>query len=168
MSEEREAQEPMRGEHDDPVRDGGDPRLHEYLDGRLPPEERARLERALAADPLLRERLRELREIDALVAALPGHAAPPDFTARVARAARGRRLGGILRLAVPLAAAAAILVAVLTHAHHRPARKALLRPEAEAPAPAEDRYIWESDEETYGSLALTDLEELILEELDGT
>ncbi len=159
MSEDREAQEPMRGEHKDPVGDGalrfGDVRLHEYLDGQLPPEERARFERELAADPLLRDRLRQLREVDALVAALRGHAAPADFTARAVRAVRRRRLGGILRLAVPLAAAAAVLLA------------ALLRPEAEPAAPAEDGYIWESDEETYGSLALTDLEDLILEELEG-
>jgi hypothetical protein len=35
------------------------------------------------------------------------------------------------------------------------------------PPKAVDRYIWETDEETYGSLALTDLEDQILEELEG-
>jgi len=159
MSEEREAQEPMRGDGD-PARGDArrleDPRLHEFLDGRLAPEERAGFERELAADPLLRDRLRELREVDALVAALPGHVASPGFAARVVRAARRRRLGLLLRVAVPLAAAAAVLLA------------AFLRPDAGPPPPAEDGYIWESDEETYGSLALTDLEDLILEELKGT
>jgi hypothetical protein len=43
-----------------------------------------------------------------------------------------------------------------------------LRPAPEAAAPFEDGYTWETDEETYGSLALTDLEDLILEELKGT
>ncbi len=144
MSEEREAQEPV-----------SDPRLHDYLDGQLPPEERARFERELALDALLRERLRELRAVDAAIGALPGHAAPPDFTARVARAARRRRLG-ILRFGVPLAAAAAVVLAVL------------LSRTPEQPVLAEEGYTWESDVETYGSLALTDLEDQILEELEGT
>lgn len=156
MNHGREAQEPMG---DDATRDGdgrlGDPRLHDCLDGRLPPEERARFDRELAADPDLRERLRELREVDAVLGALPGHSAPADFTARVVRAARRRRTG-ILRLAMPLAAAAAVVLAVL------------LARTPEKPVPAEDGYIWESDVETYGSLALTDLEDQILEELEGT
>jgi anti-sigma factor RsiW len=152
MSDEREAQEPMR---DDGVR-LGDPRLHDYLDGNLPPDEKARFEAALASDPDLRGRLRELHELDDALGTLPGHAAPRDFTARVVRAARRRRWGAILRLAVPLAAAAGVALAVLST--RRPV----------APAPAEDVYIWETDEETYGSLALTDLEDLILKELEGT
>jgi anti-sigma factor RsiW len=132
-----------------------DERLHDYFDGHLPPEERSRFERDLAADPGLRERLRELREIDAALGTLPGHAASSDFTARVVRAARRRRFG-ILRLAMPLAAAAAVVLAVL------------LARTPEEPAPAEDGYIWESDVETYGSLSLADLEDRILEELEGT
>ena len=37
------------------------------------------------------------------------------------------------------------------------------------PAPSQETaYIWESDVETYGSLALTDLEDEILEEIEGT
>jgi len=132
-----------------------DERLHDYLDGRLLPEERSRFERDLASDPVLRERLRELKEIDVALGTLPGHAAPSDFTARVVRAARGRRFG-ILRLAMPLAAAAAVALVVL------------LARAPEKPAPAEDGYIWESDVETYGSLSLVDLEDQILEELEGT
>jgi anti-sigma factor RsiW len=145
LSDEREAQEPM-----------DDPRLHDFLDGRLPPEDRARLERELAADPLLSDRLRELRALDAAIAALPGHAAPPDFTARVVRAARKRRLR-ILRLVMPLAGVAAAVLLVVFFART-----------PERPAPAQDAYLWEWDHETYGSLALTDLEDQILEELEGT
>ena len=131
-------------------------RLHDYFDGRLAPEEKARFERELLADPELRDRLRELRDLDAALGTVPGHAAPADFTARVVRAA-GRRRAGILRLALPLAAAAAAVLLVVIFSR-TPA----------APAPAEDVYTWETDQETYGSLALTDLEDQILEELKGT
>jgi len=133
-----------------------DERLHEYFDGHLPPEERSRFERDLAADPDLRERLRELKEIDAALGTLPGHAAPPDFTQEVVRAARRRRMG-ILRFVMPLAAAAAAVVLAV-----------LLTRTSEKPPPAEEGYIWESDVETYGSLSLVDLEDQILEELEGT
>ncbi len=134
-----------------------DERLHAYFDGQLPPEEKARFERELAADPRLAEGLRGLRELDAALGMLPGHAAPADFTARVVRAARRRRAGAVLRLFVPLAAAAAVAVAVF------------LPPRVSHPLPArETAYIWESDIETYGSLALTDLEDEILEEIEGT
>jgi anti-sigma factor RsiW len=134
-----------------------DERLHGYFDGHLPAEERARFERELAADPRLSEGLRDLRELDEALGTLPGHHAPSDFTARVVRAVRRRRTGAILRLGVPLAAAAGVLIAVL-----------FLRPSPEAPAQEEAAYIWESDVETYGSLALTDLEDEILKEIEGT
>lgn len=134
-----------------------DENLHEYLDGRLPAEEKARFEREIAADPRLSLRLRELRELDAALGTLEGHSAPPDFTARVVRAARRRRRGVLLRIAIPLAAAAGVMIAVL-----------LLRPSAPPPAQETAAYIWESDVETYGSLALTDLEDEILKEIEGT
>lgn len=132
-----------------------DERLHAYFDGQLPPEEKARFERDLAADPRLSEALRELRELDAALGSLPGHAAPKDFTARVVRSARRGRAGAVLRILVPLAAAAAVAVAVFL-------------PRAEQPAQEAAAYIWESDVETYGSLALTDLEDEILKEIEGT
>lgn len=136
-----------------------DERIHAYFDGQLPPEEKARFERELAADPALREQLAHLRELDAALGTLPGHAAPGDFTARVVRAAHRRPAGAILRLLVPLAAAASIAMAVL-----------LLWPSAQPKPPAQEAaaYIWESDVETYGSLALTDLEDEILKEIEGT
>jgi anti-sigma factor RsiW len=134
-----------------------DERLHAYFDGQLPPEERARFERDLAADPRLSEALRELRELDAALGSVPGHAAPPDFTARVVRSVRRGRAGAVLRLFVPLAAAAAVAAAVF-----------LPWPESPPPAQEAAAYIWESDVETYGSLALTDLEDEILKEIEGT
>jgi anti-sigma factor RsiW len=134
-----------------------DEKLHEYFDGQLPPEERARFERELAADPRLSGRLRDLREMDDALGARPGHSAPPDFTARVVRAARRRRRGLILRVALPLAAAAGVMIAVL-----------FLRPSPRPPAQEAVAYTWESDVETYGSLALTDLEDEILKEIEGT
>jgi anti-sigma factor RsiW len=134
-----------------------DERIHEYLDAALPPDEMARFERELASDAGLSDRLRELRELDAALGMLPGHVAPADFTARVARASRRPRASVLLRLVVPLAAAAGVAVAVL-----------LARP-SDAPASrTEAAYIWERDVETYGSLALTDLEDEILEEIEGT
>lgn len=134
-----------------------DERIHAYFDGQLPPEEKARFERELAADPRLSEGLRELRRLDEALGMLPGHAAPFDFTARVVRAARRRRAGTVLRILVPLAAAAAVAAAVFLPLRSTP-----------PPPPQETAYIWESDVETYGSLALTDLEDEILEEIEGT
>ena len=135
-----------------------DERIHAYFDGWLPSEEKARFERELASDPALRERLARLRELDAALGTLPGHAAPDDFTARVVRASRRGRAGVILRIVVPLAAAEGIAMAVfLLWPTERP------KEQQEAAA-----YIWESDVETYGSLALTDLEDEILKEIEGT
>jgi anti-sigma factor RsiW len=136
-----------------------DDRLHDYFDGELTGEERVRFERALLGDAELRERLRELRELDEALLALPGHAAPADFTDRVVRAAR-RRGARLLRLLLPLAAAAAVVLAVLvgsrTDGRARPAEIEALD------------YVWEADVETYTSLALTDMEDLILAELEGS
>lgn len=133
-----------------------DEMLHAYFDGQLPAEERARFERALATDPELARRMSDLRELDAALDTVPGHVASPDFTARVVRAAHRRRFR-ILRIAAPLAAAAAVTLAVLL------ARSPGRKPQQEEAAV----YMWEADVETYGSLALTDLEDQILEELEG-
>lgn len=135
-----------------------DERLHEYLDGQLSPEEAARLERELDTDAALREQLAGLRDLDAALDALPGHAAPTDFTARVVHAVRRRRRGALVRILLPLAAAAGIAAIALRLLSGDPAP-----PGREAAA-----YTWESDVETYGSLALTDLEDEILEEIEGT
>jgi len=133
-------------------------KLHDYFDGELPADEAERFERALAGDPELSGHLRELRELDAALELLPGHRAPADFTARVLRASRRRLAPLVLRLAVPLAAAAALVLAVV-----------LARPEeANGTSYGAPDYVWEADVETYGSLALTDMEDLILEELEAS
>jgi anti-sigma factor RsiW len=141
-----------------------DERLHSYFDGELPPEERARLEAELASDPALADRLRELRELDLALDALPGTGVSPEFTSRVVRAARRRR-SVIVRL-VPLmaaAAAAAVALAILLPRSEAPTGKGSGTGTATAAA-----YTWEQDHETYGSLAVTDMEDQILEELEGT
>lgn len=136
-------------------------RLHAYLDGELSPEEVADVERALASDPDLVAELEALRGVDEALGALPGCEAPADLADRVlAKARRPRRR--VLALLVPLAAAAAALLAVTLR-------------EAQPPAPQDPfsldehlGYVWEADAETFGTLALGDLEERILQELETT
>ncbi|MHC4668951.1 MAG: anti-sigma factor family protein [Planctomycetota bacterium] len=132
--------------------------LHAYFDGELSAAEADRLEKELAADPALAARMRELRSLDGALDTLPGHEAPAAFTERVvARVRRGARRGRILRLLAPLAAAAAILVAVV-----------LTQVPGGDPEIAVADYAWEVDTETVGSLALEDLEDEILAELEAT
>lgn len=134
--------------------------LHAYFDGELPAEEAARFERALAADPTLVARLQELKSLDGALDVLPGHTAPPAFDAQVLARARRARRGRIVGLLAPLAAAAAVLLAVL------------LTPETEDNDGLIDTeivgYAWEADADTFGSLSLHDLEAEILEALDAT
>ncbi|MCZ6573335.1 MAG: zf-HC2 domain-containing protein [Planctomycetota bacterium] len=133
--------------------------LYAYLDGELNPEEAARLEARLAADSTLAEELAALRQVDAALDALPGHEVSDDFTERVAAAARPRR-GILLRLGLPLAAAAALALAVFLPSDEPPVVSS-------DPFSTEEYidYVWEADAETYGSLSLNELEGQILEEL---
>ena len=134
--------------------------LYAYLDGELNQKEAARLEARLAADPALAAELAALRQVDAALDALPGHEVSDAFTERVAAAARPRR-GILLRLGLPLAAAALALAVFL--------------PPADEPTPPADvptftteehlDYVWEADGETFGSLSLNELEGQILKEL---
>jgi anti-sigma factor RsiW len=137
--------------------------LYAYLDGELAPGERARLERELAADASLAAELERLRSVNGALDMLPGHEAPEEFTRRVLLAARRGRRGVLLRIAVPLAAAAAILVAVLFSQFSAPG-------DGEDLFSTQDHldYVWEVDAETYGSMTLEDLEDQILEELELT
>ncbi|MHC5052359.1 MAG: hypothetical protein ACYTGK_17335, partial [Planctomycetota bacterium] len=85
--------------------------------------------------------------------------ATPAFTDRVLVRARRARRGRIVGLMAPLAAAAAVLLAVL------------LAPATEVSGPIDTEivgYAWEADGETFGSLSPQDLEAEILEELDAT
>jgi len=91
-------------------------RLSAYLEGDLSEAERSKVESRLADDPELRETLRELEDVVALVRALPEPELPPAFSTRViarvqeqGERAPGGILGWIQRLiepavAVPLAA----------------------------------------------------------------
>jgi len=133
--------------------------LYAYLDGELPAEEAAELKARLAADPALAAELATLRGVDTALDMLPGHEAPEDFTERVLAATR-RRHGLLLRLALPLATAAAVALAVFL-------------PRSEPKAASSDPfsteeyidYVWEADAETYGSLSLNELEGQILKDL---
>jgi anti-sigma factor RsiW len=134
--------------------------MHAYLDGELSAEETARFERTLDADPALAAHLQELKNLDDALGAWPGHEAAPGFRERVVARARRARRGRIVGLLAPLASAAAVLVAVL-----------LAQPPKADPVDTEIvafDYAWEADVDTFGSLALHDLEEEILEELDAT
>lgn len=61
--------------------------LSAYLDGRLTPAEEARLEARLAAEPALRQRLQELRQVVQLLAQAPQLAVPRAFVLSEAQAA---------------------------------------------------------------------------------
>lgn len=58
-------------------------RLSAYLDGELPPADRAELERRLAEDPALRTELQALRDLRGLVRSLPRESAPPEILAGI-------------------------------------------------------------------------------------
>ena len=137
--------------------------LHAYMDGELGPEAAAGVEAALASDPELAAQLRTLRAIDAALGVLPEASVSAEFTHRVLERVRRRRRQVLLRIGLPLAAAATLLLTL-----YRPR-------EDPAPAPAVftvsdhlTNYVWEADDETYGSLALDELEQSILDELEST
>jgi anti-sigma factor RsiW len=99
-------------------------RLSAYLDGELPTSERAPLERHLAGCAECRRELDELREVRALLRALPVPAAPRSFTIPAGgavpepiaprQAARAGRAGGLIARAAQwtggVAAAAGLLL----------------------------------------------------------
>ncbi|MEW6249762.1 MAG: hypothetical protein AB1716_03885 [Planctomycetota bacterium] len=96
--------------------------LSVWLDGELPPERAREVEALLAASPEARRLLADLRAVSARIAALPRMSAPPELahnleqlTAQRASttAHRVRRGPRILRLSLPFAAAAAIVLTVL-------------------------------------------------------
>lgn len=65
--------------------------LSAYLDGRLTPAEEARLEARLSAEPALRQRLQELRQVVQLLAQAPRLAVPRAFVLSEAQAASSTR-----------------------------------------------------------------------------
>ena len=138
--------------------------LHAYLDGELDAAERSRVERALETDASLRAELKALRAVHAALGALPEIEASTDFTDRVVEAARPRRRGLLVRIGIPLAAAALLLLGVFVGRATSP----VLETQRLFSDVEHLQYVWEADEETFGSLALDDLEERILEELERT
>ena len=129
----------------------------------LAPYDVARVEAELARDPSLAAELDILRGVDGALSTLDGHDAPADFVERVlATARRDRKRGLMVRIGLPLAAAAALALVVFL-------------PRSDRNGPGPDRtvddeqftYVWEADAETFGSLSLGELEDDILEGLDA-
>jgi len=67
--------------------------MYAVLDGGASPEERSALERALAADPQLREEFDGLRRMFAELDAMPRYAPPPGFAERVVALQRSMAVG---------------------------------------------------------------------------
>ncbi len=107
---------------DDPQDDGDDARearLIDYLDGELPPHERAALEAELAADPALRAELDALKETFGALKNLQTQPAPPAFVFGVEGAIRTRTRGRFFeddffyRTRIPYEAFAALMIAIM-------------------------------------------------------
>ena len=138
--------------------------LHAYLDGELDAAERVRIELALESDPTLRAELASLRAVQSALDAWPGIEASDGFTDRVVSASRHRPRGLLVRIGIPVAAAALLLLGVFLGRATSPVSDS-----QELFSDGEHlQYVWEADEETFGSLSLDDLEDVILEELDRT
>ncbi len=139
--------------------------LSAYLDGELSPEEAARVEQALRADPALETELTTLRAVDRALDVLPGCEAPDDLEQRVRAELVTRSRGRLIMLVSAVAAAAAILVAVLLGqggAEHTDGLSN--RQIIESPG----EYEWEFDEDLYQCMGLDSIEEAVLEELGTT
>lgn len=136
--------------------------LYAYLDGELAPEEEARVRRALQDDPSAAALLERLQAADRALDELPGLEASPGFTARVLAAARHRARGRLVRLLAPVAAAAALLLAVLGTGGGETAPEEIFSTQEHL------EYVWETDAETFGSLAFTELDDAILAELEAS
>lgn len=135
--------------------------LHAYVDGELSPPDAARVKEAAAENPAVAERLRALVALDDALGLLPGVAeVSPGFTDNVVRRAGASRRGRMLRWLAPMGIAAAIFAAVLSTLHSEPPAPAEVFDEADYVD-----YRWEVDTDTFGSLAVSDLESEILKEL---
>ena len=113
--------------------------LSAYLDGRLSPRERARLEARLAREPALRQRLAELRALRAALRDLPPPRVPRNFTLRpeMVRPTASPRRGTWWRWATALTALLLVLVVLADWGLGRMALQAAAPPEpAKKPAVA--------------------------------
>lgn len=86
-----------------------------YFDGELSPAEASRVERLVADDPAWAAALADLRWLDEALDAYTCPAAPRELSSRIQAVLRARRpmWARVLRVAVPLAAAAAVVLAVV-------------------------------------------------------
>ncbi len=134
--------------------------LNALFDGELPPDEAARLREQIEADPAARRELLALAALGEALETLPGAHAPADFAARVL--GRARRPAPLFRLVLPLAAAAAAILLALFLPFGAP--RGFVPPSHEEA----QEYFWEADVDTYGSLALRDLKQEVLAELDAS
>jgi anti-sigma factor RsiW len=96
--------------------------LSAYVDGELEPDEVAAVERAMAADKNLRDRVRKIRETDAaLRAALAAplrEAVPPRLRAAIDGGFAARRRRRMGRIALPVAAGIAAVIALGATGYH--------------------------------------------------
>jgi len=122
-----------------------DERLDDWLDGTLAPDAAREVEAHLAGCPSCRERERELRQVLAHAAALPRSVTPPrDLWPGIERRiGRGRPFAWTRRGAwslAPLAAAAAVVLAVLSVLVHERAPQPAHAVVIPSPGPAADSY----------------------------
>ena len=138
--------------------------LHAYLDGELNAEDTKIVEAALASDPHWAAEYEALVAVDDAIGTLPGLEVGAEFDALAKVPAKAPRMGRLVRMVVPLAAAAAALAFVW------------MPPKVQETAPVDVfsqeevvQYVyWEADADTYGSGDLQSLEDAIVAELEAS
>lgn len=135
--------------------------LHAYLDQELSADERVAFERELEQNDELRAALAVLRGVDDAIGSLPATEPSEGFARRVTQAARARRPMAVLLRLVPLAAAAALVLAVY------PFHGETSEPGANGQEISEYLdYVWEYDDDVYDGLSPSEAD--VLEALDAT
>jgi anti-sigma-K factor RskA len=123
-------------------------KLAEYVDGTLPPADRAEIEATLAGDPALAEEVAAVQRTHALVRALPDEPAPAAMTDAIFAATVHRRRFRLWRLSgladlfgpIPVAATLVVFIAVGALLFHyvapmkkEPAKSPLILAQVDAP-----------------------------------
>jgi len=135
--------------------------LHAYLDQELSADERVAFERKLEQNDELRAALAVLRGVDDAIGTLPATEPSEGFARRVTQAAKARRPMAVLLRFVPLAAAAALVLAVFPF-HGQPPERGAVGPEISEYLD----YVWEYDDDVYDGLSPSEAD--VLEALDAT
>lgn len=121
---------------DDDALPPGEAELHAWVDGRLPPDARARVRERLRTDPAAAERVAQWsaqrRALRGLADAWPLDPTPPDLTGIVRRAAAERRW----RAGLPQAAAAVLLLVLGAGGGYEWGRRSAAAPHWAAAVPA--------------------------------